>query len=98
MTAFLQALGVVLYCSLISLIFWQGQNWFGRVPNFFGPFLMLIILSTSALVCGLLIFTYPVKLYLQTKKVNRPIKLVLLTAAWLAGFSIIIIFGISLLK
>lgn len=96
MVAFIQALGVVAYCSLISLIFWQGQNWFGHVPNFLGPLLMLTILSTSALVCGLLVFAYPVKLYLQTKKPSQPIKLVLLTAAWLVLFSLLIILGITL--
>jgi len=50
MIAFIQALGVIGYCSLIAMIFWQ-----------------LTILSTSAMICGLLVFAYPVKLYLKTK-------------------------------
>ena len=40
----------------------------------------------------------PVKLYLKTKKPDQSIKLVLLTAAWLIVFSLIIMFGISLWK
>lgn len=98
MIAFIQALGVVAYCSLISLIFWRGEQWFGRVPNFLGPFLMLTILSTSALICGLLVFAYPIKLYLKTKKPDQAIKLVLMTAAWLVVFSVFIMLGISLWK
>lgn len=98
MIAFLQALGLISYCSLISLIFWRGEQWFGHVPNFLGPFLMLIILCTSALICGLLVFFYPIKLYLKTKKFEPSIKLVLLTAAWLVIFSLLIMLGISLRK
>ena len=96
MVAFLQALGVVAYCSLISLIFWQWQNWFGRVSNFIGPLLMLILLSTSAMICGLVVFAYPVKLYLKTKKFSPPLKVILSTAAWLAVFCILIMLGIIL--
>lgn len=98
MIAFLQAFGVLAYCSLIAVVFWQGQNWFGRLPNFLGPFLMLILLSTSALICGLLVFAYPVKLYLSSKNFSSPIRLVILTAAWLAAFSLLIMFGIGFLR
>ncbi len=95
MVAFLQALGVLTYITLIATVFWQGQNWFGRMPNFFGPLLMLTLLSTSAMICGLLVFAYPVKLYLKTKKYEKPIKIVLMTAVWLAVFSVLIILGIG---
>ncbi|MFH0943079.1 MAG: hypothetical protein V1810_02780 [Candidatus Beckwithbacteria bacterium] len=98
MIAFFQALGLTAYCSLVALIFWRGEQWFGRVPNFLGPFLMLIILTTSALICGLIVFGYPVKLYLKTNKPDQSIKLVLLTAAWLTGFSLLIMLGIYLWK
>ncbi|MCX6816298.1 MAG: hypothetical protein NTZ93_00255 [Candidatus Beckwithbacteria bacterium] len=96
MIAFIQALGLIGYCSLIAFFVTHAQDWFGRMPNFFGPFLMLTLLSTSALICGLIVFTYPVKLYLKTKKYNQPIKVVLLTAAWLAVFSLLIMLGIGL--
>jgi hypothetical protein len=98
MIAFLQALGLIGYCCLIALVFWRGEQWFGRVPNFLGPFLMLIILCTSALICGLLVFGYPAKLYLKTKKFDQPLKLVLSTAAWLVVFSLLIMLGITLWK
>jgi len=98
MIAFYQALGVIGYCSLVAMIFWRGGAWFGNVPNFFGPLLMLTILSTSAMICGLLVFAYPVKLYLKTKKYEQPIRIVLMTAAWLAVFSLLIMLGIGLTK
>lgn len=98
MVAFLQALGVIGYCALISTILWQGGNWFGRMPNYLGPLLMLTLLSTSALICGLIVFAYPVKLYLKTKKFEQPLKIVLSTAAWLVVFTVVIMTGIIVLK
>lgn len=98
MIAFLQALGLMSYCSLIALVFWRGEQWFGRMPNFLGPFLMLTILTTSALICGLIVFGYPVKLYLKSKKFDQPLKLVLATAVWLVVFSVLIMLGIVLWK
>ena len=96
--SFLQALGLVLYCGLIGAIFWRGEKWFGRMANFWGPFLMLIILVTSALVCGLIVFGYPIRLVLKEKKMDKAVKLVLYTSGWLVGFSLMIISGIRLTR
>ncbi|PJA21488.1 hypothetical protein COX59_04055, partial [Candidatus Beckwithbacteria bacterium CG_4_10_14_0_2_um_filter_47_25] len=75
------ALGVIGYCSLIAMIFWQ-----------------LTILSTSAMICGLLVFAYPVKLYLKTKKYEQSLKIVFMTSVWLVVFSLLIMTGILMLK
>lgn len=100
MTAFLQALGILSYISLIATFFWQGQNWFGNKPDpkFLAPLLMLSLLSTSAMICGLIVFAYPVKLYLKTKKFEPAFKIVFMTAVWLAVFSVLIMLGIGLWK
>lgn len=100
MAALLQALGVVGYIFLIGAFFWQAENWFGNQPDlkFLAPVLMLTLLSTSAMICGLIVFTYPVKLYLKTKKFEPAFKVVLMTAAWLAVFSLLIMTGIILWK
>lgn len=98
MVGFYQALGVIAYCSLIAVIFWRGEAWFGHVPNFVGPLLMLSILSTSALICGLLVFAYPAKIYFKSRKTDQAIKIVLMTAAWLVVFSLLIMLGVSLWK
>src|SRR3989338_9586973 len=99
MVAFLQALGVIGYIVLIATFFSNAQSWFGNMPEkFFAPLLMLTLLCTSAMICGLLVFAYPVKLYLKTKKYEQPLKIVLMTAAWLAVFSLLIITGILVFK
>jgi hypothetical protein len=96
--SFLQALGLVSYCGLIGIVFWRGERWFGQVPNFLGPFLMLVILVTSALICGLLALGYPAFLYLKQNETNKAVKLVCYTAGWLIGFSLLIMLVVRLLK
>jgi len=79
---FLQALGVVLYCSLIGLIFWQGPQIFPKVNPYFGPVIFLLLFSVSALVCGLLVFYKPYKLFFAGKK-KEAVEAVIYTTAWL---------------
>ncbi|MFH1407580.1 MAG: hypothetical protein ABIG91_00880 [Patescibacteria group bacterium] len=83
---FLQALGLVFYCGLVSLLFWQGNNLFGNTPNYWGPVLFLIIFSFSALVCALVTLGYPFFIFWEEKKTKKALKLVSLTALWLLVF------------
>ena len=87
----LQALGIVIYCGLVGLIFWRGNQWFGKMNNYLGPVLVLTLLSVSVLVCGLLAFGYPVMLFWDEKKTRDALKLVGYTAAWLLGFIFLIL-------
>lgn len=96
--AFLQAFGLVLYCSLVALLFWKGNDWFGRMPNYLGPFLFLVLFSTSALVSALLTLGYPVYLFWVKKQRSKGLKLVTYTTSWLIGFIILIIASILYLK
>jgi len=80
--AFLQALGLFLYCSLIAIIFWQGNRWFGPVPSYFGPLLFLTLFTTSALVCGFIVAGYPFILFWEHKKTKEAVQLLGLTALW----------------
>ena len=89
--SFFQALGIVLYCGLVGLIFWRGNQWFGKMNNYLGPVLVLTLLSVSVLVCGLLAFGYPVMLFWDEKKTRDALKLVGYTAAWLLGFILLIL-------
>ena len=90
-SGFFQALGIVIYCGLVGLIFWRGNQWFGKMNNYLGPVLVLTLLSVSVLVCGLLAFGYPVMLFWDEKKTKDALKLVGYTAAWLLGFIFLIL-------
>lgn len=95
--AFLQALGLVSYCSLIALLFWKGNQWFGRVPNYFGPLLMLTVFTTSALVSAVITLSYPFILW-QKKHINEAVKLTIYTAGWLVFFTLLFITLIATVK
>jgi len=47
---FIQALGVLVYCSLVGLLMWKGSMIFGNTPNFFGPVAVLLLLSVSVVI------------------------------------------------
>lgn len=89
--AFLQALGLVVYCGLVALLFWRGEKWFGPANNFIMPAFLLVIFATSALVCGLLVFGYPIVLFWVKKEKTEALKLVAHTAAWLIFFILLVI-------
>ena len=82
----IQALGLVAYISLISLIFRYGDTWITPLDAFWGPILFLSLFVISALVCALIVLGYPIKLFFVKKKPKQAIKIVLLTALWLILF------------
>jgi len=84
---FLQAVGVVIYCLLVAILFWKGNAWFGKMNHYWGPVFFLVLFSASALVCGLLVFAYPVYLFWDEKKSRESLKIVAFTAAWLVFFA-----------
>ena len=55
-----QALGITAYCSLIGVFLANGNNWFPKMPQFLAPLIMLMLLSTSVLICGLIALYYPI--------------------------------------
>jgi hypothetical protein len=82
---FLQAFGVAAYCSLIGIVLWQGPNVFPKVNSYFGPVMFLLLFSTSALVCGLMVFYKPYQLFFAGKK-KEAIGVVVSTSLWLFLF------------
>lgn len=85
---FLQALGVAIYCTLVGLFFWIGDTLFGQMNSIIGPILMLILLSVSVLVCGLMVFYQPYRLFFDGKK-KEAADLVIYTTIWLFAFFLI---------
>lgn len=83
LVAFLQATGLILYCSLVGIIFWKGNVWFPNMNPYLGPLLMLVVFVASALICSLIVFTYPVVKFFETKNILDSLKIVLYTSIWL---------------
>lgn len=91
--ALFQALGLTAYCVFIVTVMFQGNNWFGNIPEYFAPLIMLVTLSTSALVCGLVTLGYPFVLFFNKKQPRKAIKLVVYTALYLALFVVLFVGG-----
>ena len=89
---FLQASGLVVYCSLVGLLFWRGGTWFGSMTSFLGPMLFLALFVASALISALLVLGYPVILFFEKKQATEALKLVAYTTAWLILFVLFLIF------
>lgn len=84
-TAALQAASVLSYILLVASFMWWGQHVFATDPGFFAPVLFLLVFSISALVCGLLVFYRPYKLF-ASGKTGEAAMLVLYTTAGLIIF------------
>ena len=81
--SFLQATGLVLYSSLVGIIFWKGNEWFPNMNPYLGPLLMLVIFVASALICGMIVFAYPLKKFFDDKKILESLKIVAYTSVWM---------------
>lgn len=82
----LQASGLVGYISLVAIIFWKGNEWFGKMGNtYLGPLTVLSLFAVSALICALITLGYPFTLW-QKGKGKDALKVVIYTALWVVGF------------
>ncbi|PIR43840.1 hypothetical protein COV24_00565 [candidate division WWE3 bacterium CG10_big_fil_rev_8_21_14_0_10_32_10] len=90
MVAFFQALGVLVYIACVSVLFWQGNNLFGNVPNYMGPLLFLLLFASSALICTLLVLGYPIKLFWLENKKKEALKLLVYTSLWMVAFVLLV--------
>ena len=64
---FLQALGVVVYCALVSGLFELGNKFFPNQPDFLISVLVLILVVFSAAITGIIVFGYSAYLVLNQK-------------------------------
>lgn len=84
-----QATGVVAYCTVVGFLMFNANKIFGANPQgFFGPIAFLLLFSTSALACGLIVFYKPYKLFFDKKR-KEAIDQVVGTAIHLAIFAVI---------
>ncbi len=91
-----QAVGIVFYCLLVAVLFWKGNSWMGAENLYWGPVLMLVLLTVSVLICGLLAFAWPVYLFWEKKKRVEAIRTVVAMTGWLFIFVLLFIFLIIL--
>ncbi len=89
--AFFQALGLVIYCGLVGLLFWRGDKWFGPMLSFLGPVLFLVLFVASALISALIVLGYPFILFWEKKKTTEALKLTVYTIVWLVFFIFLIL-------
>ena len=85
---FLQALGITSYCYLIGLFFGNANKFFPKKDSFLDPVLVLILFSASALICGLIVFYKPYRLFFAGKK-KEAIDTVVFTAIGLFVLAIL---------
>ncbi|MDC0449009.1 hypothetical protein OAL67_00145 [bacterium] len=93
----LQAAGIAIYILAISSFMSLMSKMFVRrtpQPIVMGV-IMLLIFSISALVCGLIVFTHPVKLAVK-KQLRESIVVVIWTSVFLVGLIALVISGLYL--
>ena len=86
-----QAAAATAYISLVGLLFWKGNVIFGKVPNYWGPLVFLILFVVSALITGLLVLGYPFIVFWDQKRPKKAIGLVLYTTLWLSLFLLLVL-------
>ena len=89
--AFLQALGLVVYCSFIGWFLWASGRWFGPMAAPFGIILFLMIFITSAIICALLFLGYPFLIFWEEKNTGKALRLVVYTTFWILAFVLLFI-------
>ena len=94
---FFQALAVSGYCLLVGIVLGNGDKLFGNLKPPFGPALLLLFFSTSALICGGLVFYKPYTFFINGKK-KEALDTVISTALWLFVFLLVFFTILFILK
>lgn len=95
-TGLYNALGIVAYVALVSVIMHNGERFFGEEDTYLTGIAFLSLFSLSAAVVGGLILGKPLMLYLDNKK-KEGLALFLQTVGWLAAFTVILLISLVLL-
>jgi hypothetical protein len=90
----LEALGVVIYCSLIATMLNSFEKTFIAPPGILGLILMLVLLVFSAAITGSIVFGYPAYLALH-KKFKEALSILAFTAIYFLGMILIILILIA---
>ena len=91
-----QSLGVIIYCSIISVLVYFLETFNVNPPEYLGPLFVLLLLVFSAALMGLVVFGYPVYLAFE-KKIKRSLQVILWTLLFLIVFGVLFLIGIVVL-
>ncbi len=86
---FLESLGIIAYCLLISGFFLILDRVEANPPQFLGVAFMLVIFVLSAAISGSIVFGYPVYLILKENKIKEGLQTLGYFALFLLGIIIV---------
>ena len=89
--------GAFLYTTLVTIILYNGNNWFGKANSFLMPLALLMLFVISATIVGLLILGRPIILYLNNSK-KEATELLLYTIGCLFVFTTVVFTLLLLIK
>jgi hypothetical protein len=92
----INALGVLVYVSIVAWLLFNGEHIFDDKPSFLIPVFMLLLFIISASITSLLVLGKPIHLYLSGLK-KEAFTLLFTTLAWLVLFIAIVITVLFLL-
>ncbi len=78
----INSMGTLVYVFAVSQLLFFGENIFGKMKDFWGPFALLLLFVLSAIIVGLLVLGRAIYLYLDNQKKDS-IKLLFYTIGWL---------------
>lgn len=93
---FFEALGITLYCVLMSGFFLVMEKYISDPPEFLAAAVMLTLLVFSAALTGSMVFGYPVYLILKENKIKEGLQTLSYFALFLLGIIIISLVLISI--
>ena len=93
--SFINALGTLVYVSVVAFLMYNGEQIFGEFESFVAPIFMLLLFVISATITGFLVLGKPILLYLDGAK-REALNLFFATLLWLIIFlAIIFLFILS---
>jgi len=87
--SFVASTGVFFYVIAVATVSQNIDKLVGNQDSYWAPVMFLMLFVFSALVTSLLIFGYPVWLYLEHKKLDA-VKLLISTVVWLFAMLILV--------
>jgi hypothetical protein len=94
--SFLNALGTVIYVSLVVAVMFNAEKIFGSEDqNITGPITFLLLFILSATVTSGLVLGKPILMYLENQKIEA-VKLLIYTVGWL-GLAVLLLLMLNII-